>query len=170
MESGGRHLDDESHVADQLGDDRKIAVIAGTGRCQKALRHFPLHEKDGSLETGIERQEFFNNGRSNVIRQITCYDRGPPLREIYRESIGMMNVQLVFSGEFSFQLADERRINFNCMQFVGERKQMAGESSAPGSDFDYAIYVAFAGGSCKPVENRITDEKVLSQLAWQRLV
>ena len=78
-----------------------------------------------------------------------------------------MNMQLQLESKLFFEVRCQAIIEFNSVDFVRARQEMARESAAAGSDFNYARRVITAGGNRKPFQNRITNEKVLPELARQ---
>lgn len=78
-----------------------------------------------------------------------------------------MNVQLRFESELFFKVRCQTVIEFNSVEFVRARQEMARESATARSDFDYARCVITAGRNRKPFQNRIANEKVLPELARQ---
>lgn len=78
-----------------------------------------------------------------------------------------MNVQLRLGNKLFFEVGCQTFIELNRVEFVRARQEMARESSAAGSDFNYARRVITAGGKRKPFQNRIANEKVLPELARQ---
>lgn len=91
-EGGAWYLRDELDIADEVGGYGQIAVGASAGWREEAVRNFALHEKDSGGKAGVEREEFIDYRRRDVIRQITGDDRGTPLREVGCESVGVVDV------------------------------------------------------------------------------
>ncbi len=87
------------------------------------------------METLVERQKFLNDGRCDVVRQISGDHGRSPLRQVSCEHVGGMDVQLPVACKLRFEVRHQPGIDFECVQLVGARKKMACEGSAAGADF-----------------------------------
>ena len=61
MKSRGRNFRDETWLRDELSNGAQIAVVARAGRGQDTLRHFPLHQENGTVEARVEREKLFDD-------------------------------------------------------------------------------------------------------------
>ena len=81
-----------------------------------------------------------------------------------------MYMQLRFRPEFTLQIAREGTVYFDRVQFLCSAQQMPRERAASRSYLYYSSCVLAASCSREALEDRISHQKMLPELAWQASV
>lgn len=165
---GGR-FDEEQllNTALRLHAGGEIAVVAAAGGGGKARGHFPLHQEDGALQQGAERERPFDDGRGDVVRQVAADGGGPPLGEVGGEDIGFDDADAGIGLVPQAESGGERGVEFDQDQFGGAGAKGGGEAAGAGTDFDDAGCARAARGFGDALKQVALEEKMLSEAAAQ---
>lgn len=165
-----RNLQDQLHLAIQLGAHGKKTVVAASWRSAEPVGNFPLHEKNRPRKSVIEREEAFYDGRGDVVRQISHDRCRTPLSQVYLENVASMQMKACVVAELQLQIRCQRVVEFNSVQFLGTREKMTGKSAAPRSNLDNPWCPTLAGRVCDSLEYRLPDKEMLAEFTGQSSV
>jgi hypothetical protein len=112
---------------------------ARAGASGDAFGDFLLQKKDGTLEQGTQGQGFFDDGRGDVVGEVSDDGNGAPLREVGLENIALDEGEPRLVTKFRAEILDQDLIDLDGDDAGGTGEEVGGEGASAGSDFDYDI-------------------------------
>src|ERR1035438_4864169 len=112
---------------------------ARAGASGDGFGDFLLQKKDGTLEQGTQGQGFFDDGRGDVVGEVSDYGNRAPLGEIGFENVALDDGEARFIAEFRAQILNQHLIDLDGDDAGSAGEEVGGEGAAAGPDFDYDI-------------------------------
>ena len=123
---------------------------------------FFLQKKDCAKEQLAQAQRLFDDGRGDVVGEVSDYSDRAPLREVGLENVALNEGEARLVTEFRAQVLDQHLIDLDGDDAVDAGEQVGGEGAAAGSDFDYDIGGLGARRLGDAFEDFIANEEVLA--------
>jgi len=144
IERIARNFEDEFRTRIELGEDGKIAVIAGAGLGGEAKGDFGLNDDVDFVDEVGEGEEAMKDWRRDVIRKIAVDAHAAAARDgsdVGFENVARNDVEIRELLCEVAQTRQERRIEFDGVDRSAGGEKVLGHFTVPRTDFDPAVLI-----------------------------